>query len=116
MESSPSRRALWVARNASGFTSNGFTCAYAEPADTWDVATSLRGGTPPSIFMPLDIQSLKATTHPRVGVGVSSMKYSLTSRIARRGSVALFLATTSPRDYQRERRHPRHRRQARASE
>src|SRR5712675_2145966 len=93
MESSPSRRVLWAARNASGFTSSGFTCAYAEPVDTWGVATNLRDGTPPSIFMRLGTPSLKATTHRRVGVGVSSMKYSLIFRIARHRSAALFLAT-----------------------
>jgi hypothetical protein len=58
----------------------------------WGVATNLRGGTPPSIFMPLGIPSLKATTHRRVGVGVLWMKSSLISLIGRRRSVALFLA------------------------
>src|SRR5258708_3424625 len=94
MGSSPSRRALWAARNASRFTSIGFTCGSAEPADTWGAATSLRGGTPPSIFIPLDIPSSRATTHRRVGVGVLSMKYSSISRIARRRNAVLFPAIT----------------------
>jgi hypothetical protein len=43
--------------------------------------------------MPLDIPSSRATTHPRVGVGVSSMKYSSICRIGRRRNAVLFLVT-----------------------